>query len=55
MFTGIVEYVGRVEGVERLPDLTRLRIDLGRIAAGVKPGDSVAVMGVCLTVTRIDG
>ncbi len=55
MFTGIVEHVGRIEGVERLPDLTRFRIDLGPIAAGVKLGDSIAVMGACLTVTRIEG
>lgn len=55
MFTGIVEHVGRIEGVERLSDLTRFRIDLGPIAAGVKLGDSIAVLGVCLTVTRIEG
>jgi riboflavin synthase len=55
MFTGIVEHVGRIEGVERAADLTRLRIDLGPIAAGVKLGDSIAVLGVCLTVTRIEG
>jgi riboflavin synthase len=55
MFTGIVEHVGRIEGIERLPDLTRFRIDLGPIATGVKLGDSIAVLGVCLTVTRIEG
>ena len=55
MFTGIVEHVGRIEGVERLPDLTRFRIDLGPISPGVKLGDSIAVLGVCLTVTRIAG
>ncbi len=55
MFTGIVEHVGRIEGVERLADLTRFQIDLGPIAAGVKLGDSIAVMGACLTVTRIEG
>ncbi|MBK7947240.1 MAG: riboflavin synthase [Deltaproteobacteria bacterium] len=55
MFTGIVEHVGRVVAVERTADLTRFRIDLGPIAAGVKLGDSIAVLGVCLTVTRIDG
>lgn len=55
MFTGIVEHVGRVEGVERLPDLIRLRIDLGPLSPGVKLGDSIAVLGACLTVTRIAG
>jgi len=55
MFTGIVEHVGRIAGVERAGDLTRFRIDLGPLAPGVKTGDSVAVLGVCLTVTRIEG
>ena len=55
MFTGIVEHVGRVVGVERQPDLLRLRIDLGPIAAGIRLGDSIAVLGCCLTVTRIEG
>lgn len=55
MFTGIVEHVGRIERVERLPDLTRFVIDLGPISAGVKLGDSIAVAGTCLTVTRIEG
>lgn len=55
MFTGIVEHVGRLESVERLADLNRIRIDLGPIAEGVKLGDSVAVSGCCLTVTEIDG
>lgn len=55
MFTGIVEHVGRVVGVERQPDLLRLRIDLGPIATGIRLGDSIAVLGCCLTVTRIEG
>ncbi len=55
MFTGIVEHVGRVVGVERRPDLLRLEIDLGPISAGIRLGDSIAVLGCCLTVTRIDG
>lgn len=55
MFTGIVEHVGRIESVEHLSDLTRFRIDLGPLADGVKIGDSIAVLGVCLTVTRIEG
>ena len=55
MFTGIVEYVGRIESVDATPDLTRFRIDVGPVAEGVKLGDSVAVSGCCLTVTAIDG
>lgn len=54
MFTGIVEHVGRIESVERLPDLARFVIDLGPISEGVGLGDSIAVAGCCLTVTRIE-
>lgn len=55
MFTGIVEHVGTVEAVETLPDLTRIRIEVGPVAEGVKLGDSIAVTGCCLTVTTIEG
>jgi len=54
MFTGIVEYIGRITDVEKQADLTRFRIDLGPISDGVKLGDSVAVAGACLTVVSIE-
>lgn len=54
MFTGIVEYVGRIEDVCAESDLTRFQIDLGPIADGVKLGDSVAVAGACLTVAGVE-
>ena len=53
MFTGIVETIGIVEGVEPGDGLTRLVVDAGSIANGVEPGDSVSVNGGCLTVTSI--
>ena len=55
MFTGIVETVGRVEKVEHGKSLVRFDIDAGPVAEGVKLGDSIAVLGACLTVTAIDG
>jgi len=51
MFTGIVETVGTVEGIEPGDDLIRLVVDAAAITDGVEPGDSVAVNGGCLTVT----
>lgn len=54
MFTGIVEYVGRVRAIDRKSDLAELQIDLGPVASGVKLGDSIAVAGCCLTVSAID-
>jgi riboflavin synthase len=53
MFSGIVEKLARVVSIKRLPGKnTSIRIDLGRLAAGVKLGDSVSVNGVCLTVAN---
>jgi riboflavin synthase len=56
MFTGIIEVVGEVEAVPTgRGDLMQLQIRSGRASEGVRVGDSVAVNGVCLTVTAIDG
>ena len=55
MFTGIVEHVGRVVGVEPVGEVVRLVIDAGPVADGVRIGDSVAVSGGCLTVTVAEG
>ncbi|MGE0444463.1 MAG: riboflavin synthase [Vicinamibacterales bacterium] len=52
MFTGLIEGVGRVTAVT--PDAAGLRIRLQtRLAGELAPGDSLAVNGVCLTVTRV--
>jgi riboflavin synthase len=52
MFTGVVEAVGVVRGVEDLASTRRFRVEAPRIAAAVRPGDSVAVDGACLTVVE---
>jgi riboflavin synthase len=55
MFTGIVEAIGRLRSVERVAGDATLVIDAGALSlAGVAPGDSIAVNGVCLTATRIE-
>jgi riboflavin synthase len=51
MFTGIVAELGEVAGIERRGDAARLIIRGS--TDGVSPGDSIAVNGVCLTVTGI--
>ena len=56
MFTGIVEELGEVTAVERYPDAARLTITGCLEGPGqfdAAPGDSIAVNGVCLTVTSI--
>jgi riboflavin synthase len=53
MFTGIVEEVGRVTGIERRGENRRITIAAQNTPAELKPGDSVAVSGVCLTALDI--
>ncbi len=52
MFTGLIEDVGRVSAVTRSGGAGRLAVTTGLPVAEVRLGDSVAVNGVCLTVTR---
>lgn len=54
MFTGIVEEVGRVERVSQVANGRALRIAARRVLENVRDGDTIAVDGVCLTVTRHD-
>jgi riboflavin synthase len=55
MFTGIVEDLGEVEAVEYLPDSARITIRSALVTEDARPGDSIAVNGVCLTVTGLIG
>ena len=50
MFTGLIESVGRIAAVEPTASGRRLRVTTD-IAGELTPGESVAVNGVCLTVT----
>lgn len=52
MFTGIIEAVGKIANIERQGEAVRLTVAAGRIAEDVALGDSVAINGVCLTVTE---
>lgn len=51
MFTGIVEEVGTISSVQSKPQAMELAISCTQILEDVKRGDSVAVNGVCLTVS----
>ncbi|MFC4614681.1 riboflavin synthase [Cellulomonas algicola] len=61
MFTGIVEEIGTVEAVEPGTDANgvvtdaRLRVRGPLVTSDARPGDSIAVSGVCLTVTDLPG
>ncbi len=54
MFTGIIEELGTVAGLERLADSARITIKGPVVAATAADGGSIAVSGVCLTVTAVD-
>ncbi len=54
MFTGIVQGLCEVVGLEDQTNLRRLRIAAGSLAEGAELGASVAVNGTCLTVTAVD-
>ena len=52
MFTGIIQTVGRVKDIDAKGDSARITVEHGGSIADIKPGDSVAVDGVCLTVVE---
>jgi riboflavin synthase len=51
VFTGIVEELGEVVGIEVSGDSGRIRIKGPLVTADAARGDSIAINGVCLTVT----
>ncbi len=53
MFTGIVEEIGTVVAVERAGEDARLRLRGPLVTEGTQVGHSIAVDGVCLTVTDV--
>lgn len=55
MFTGLVEECGTVRAVRRGARSGALTVGAKRVLAGLEVGDSVAVNGVCLTVTATVG
>jgi riboflavin synthase len=55
MFTGIIEHLGRVTDASRRGGLTVLAVSVEPPFAGVTVGESIALDGVCLTVTVASG
>ena len=53
MFTGIIEEVGTISRIAERGENRRLTIEASGTRAELKPGDSVAVSGVCLTALDI--
>ncbi len=55
MFTGIIEEIGTIRGISRGSSSFVLDIGCREVLKGSKEGDSIAVNGVCLTVTSLTG
>ena len=55
MFTGLIETLCTVKSLRPGSDSMRLGIDLGKLAEETKISDSIAVNGVCLSVTKLQG
>src|SRR5215469_9952173 len=55
MFTGIVEDLGEIEEVGQLGDFARITVRSAVASQDTRPGDSICVNGVCLTVTGLLG
>jgi riboflavin synthase len=56
MFTGIIQAVGQIKSLQPRGGDVRLSVGTGKLdMAGVVPGDSIAVSGVCLTAVVVEG
>jgi len=56
MFTGIIQSLGEIAALEPQGDDMRLRVRTGKLdLSDVRPGDSIAVNGVCLTAVDLPG
>ncbi|SEN20362.1 riboflavin synthase [Lihuaxuella thermophila] len=53
MFTGLIEEVGTIRQISRSGMAMELTVQCKKVLEGTQLGDSIAVNGVCLTVTRL--
>ena len=53
MFTGIIEEVGKITAVAQQDRSRRLTVSCSKLLVELKPGDSIAVSGVCLTAVGL--
>jgi riboflavin synthase len=55
MFTGLIEKICSVKSIRRDGSSMKLSVNLGDLTRECKIGDSIAINGVCLTISRIEG
>ena len=54
MFTGLIEQTGKVLSLDWEDTNLHIKIEASKILEDVHEGDSIAINGVCLTVTKFD-
>ena len=54
MFTGIIEELGKFNGLMNSGETISVSISCSEVLKDIKVGDSIAVNGVCLTVTTFE-
>ena len=54
MFTGLIEEIGTIDTITDKGDGALVRVTAHEVLSDVSLGDSIAVSGVCLTVTEFD-
>ena len=55
MFTGLIEHIGTVRVIRSSGSGKVVSVDIGPLSGDAKIGDSIAINGVCLTVSRLSG
>ena len=55
MFTGIIEETGTIKSICRGSNSAQITVNARKVLEGTVEGDSIAVNGVCLTVTSMTG
>ena len=54
MFTGLIEEIGSIGAISRRGGLIDIQVEAHVVLEDVRIGDSIAISGVCLTVTAFD-
>lgn len=54
MFTGIIEEIGKVSSIKRNSNSIKIAIKAEKILGDASIGDSIAVNGVCLTISEFE-
>ena len=52
IFTGLIEEIGKISDIKNKSQGLKIKIEADKVIENVNIGDSIAVNGVCLTVTE---